>query len=78
MGASHRIKNFVRSKLRRETGPAPNPRPVHVDQEGRIFEEDGSRFEFPGLEPEKIRASMSDLAEGRGRPLREIIAERGR
>jgi hypothetical protein len=61
--------------------PVPGPprvRPVTIDAEGRIFLETGEQVVIPGLEPEKVLEGLADDAAGRGRPLREIMAERRR
>jgi hypothetical protein len=61
--------------------PVPGPprvRPVTIDDEGRIFLDTGEQVVIPGLEPEKVLEGLADDAAGRGRPLREIIAERYR
>jgi len=52
------------------------PRPVLVDDEGRIMEMNGEPIVIPGLEPERILRGIDDAAAGRVRPLTEIIAER--
>jgi hypothetical protein len=53
-------------------------RPVVFDEEGRIFELDGTPYLFPGLEPENVRQGLADAAAGRYRPLADILAERRR
>ena len=61
-----------------DAAPLSNPRPVRIDDEGRVFERDGTRFRCPGLEPEAVRAGLADLEAGRVRPLSEVLAGRGR
>jgi hypothetical protein len=53
-----------------------SPRPVRIDEEGRIFEVTGERFLMPGLTPDEVREGISDVNAGRTRPLKEIIAAR--
>jgi hypothetical protein len=52
------------------------PRPVLVDDKGRIMEMNGDPIVIPGLEPERILRGIDDAAAGRVRPLMEIIADR--
>ncbi len=54
------------------------PRPVRVDDEGRIFELTGERFEIAGLAPADVLEALEDERAGRVRPLREIMASHGR
>lgn len=54
----------------------PNPRPIRIDDQGRIFELSGSRFTMRGLEPEVILQGLADAEAGRLIPLSRIIAER--
>ncbi len=54
------------------------PRPVRVDDEGRIFELTGERFETTGLAPADVLEALEDERAGRVRPLREIMASHGR
>jgi hypothetical protein len=61
--------------FRRRATPA-NPRPVRVDERGRIFEASGEPIVVEGLEPEKVLEGLADDDAGRTRALREIIAER--
>jgi hypothetical protein len=56
------------------TPSGPQPRQVRVDEHGRIFEMSGERFEMPGLSPDDILEAAEDVAAGRVRPLREIVA----
>jgi hypothetical protein len=56
--------------------PRPNPRPVQVDQHGRILEMTGEPIVAPGLEPEAVLRGFADFEAGRVRPLKEIIARR--
>lgn len=51
-------------------------RPVVVDEDGRIFETDGGRFNMPGLTPADILESLEDERAGRMRSLKEIVASR--
>lgn len=51
-------------------------RPVQVDEDGRIFESDGERFNMPGLTPADIQEAFEDERVGRMRPLKEIVASR--
>jgi hypothetical protein len=66
-----RIKALVRRQTTR-----PNPRPIRVDEQGRMFEMTGEPIIVPGLEPDKVLKGMADDAAGRARPLSEIIAQR--
>ena len=64
---------------RRRAGRRPDAtdlRPIHVDEQGRMFEVTGEPIVIEGLEPDKILEALADEAAGRSRPLREIIAER--
>ena len=51
-------------------------RPIHVDEQGRMFEVTGEPIVIEGLEPDKVLEALADEAAGRSRSLREIIAER--
>jgi hypothetical protein len=51
-------------------------RPVRVDEDGRIYEMSGERFNMPGLTPADILESFEDERAGRMRPLKEVIASR--
>ncbi len=55
----------------------PSPRPVRVDEQGRIFETTGQRFVMPGLTPEDVLQGMADVEAGRTESLEKIIAARG-
>lgn len=63
-------------RLLRRRPARPNPRPIRVDEEGRLFEMTGEPIIVPGLEPDKVKKGMADDAAGRTRPLSEIIAQR--
>jgi hypothetical protein len=52
----------------------PDPRPVRVDEDGRIFEMTGERFQMPGLEPADILAALDDEREGRLHSFDEVVA----
>jgi hypothetical protein len=65
----------IRALFRRRTA-RPNPRPIRVDEQGRMFEMTGEPIIVPGLEPDKVLKGMADDAAGRTRPLSEIIAQR--
>jgi len=54
----------------------PNPRPVRVDIEGRVFELTGERISLDCLDPRKVAKGMKDESEGRTRSLREVVADR--
>ncbi len=51
-------------------------RPIHVDEQGRMFEVTGEPIVIEGLEPDKVLQALADEAAGRSRSLRAIIAER--
>jgi len=38
----------------------PEPRPIQVDDLGRLFEVTGEQFIMPGLEPAKILEALAD------------------
>ncbi len=59
-----------------DEGILPSPRPVRVDEEGRLFEMDGTPIIMPGLEPEHILKGLEDARAGRLRSLEEYIASR--
>jgi len=40
-------------------------RPIQVDEEGRLFEMTGERFNMPGLEPADILEALEDMMSGR-------------
>ena len=75
-----KIEGFISPmrRLYRRLRPRPNPRPVRVDEQGRLYEMTGEPIVIEGLEPEKILQGIADELAGRTRPLREIIAERNR
>jgi hypothetical protein len=43
----------------------PNPRPVQVDEDGRLFEMTGEQIKMPGLEPADILEALDDFRSGR-------------
>jgi hypothetical protein len=47
----------------------PNPRPVRVDVEGRIFELTGERISLNCLDPKKVAKGMKDESNGCTRSL---------
>jgi hypothetical protein len=51
-------------------------RAIQVDEDGRLFEMSGERFNMPGLTPADIREAREDERAGRMRPLKEIVASR--
>jgi hypothetical protein len=57
-------------------GSRPSPRPVRVDEEGRIFELTGERYEMPGLSPEDVRQGKAEVEAGQTVSLKELIAKR--
>jgi len=59
-----------------DEGIRPSPRPVRVDEDGRLFEMDGTPIVMPGLEPEHILKGIEDERAGRLRSLEEYIASR--
>ena len=69
-GFMERLKGL----FRRQTS-WPNPRPIRVDERGRMFEATGEPIIVPGLEPDKVLKGLADASAGRTRPLSEIIAE---
>ncbi len=52
----------------------PNPRPVRVEEDGRIFEMSGEQFLMPGLEPADILESLEDERAGRLHSFDEVVA----
>jgi hypothetical protein len=54
--------------------PQAETRPVRIDADGRIFEMSGEPLEIPGLAPEDVLEAIADVAAGRVRPLKEIVA----
>lgn len=57
------------TRMPRSTKPWGVPgttEPVTIDDQGRIFREDGSRVIAPGLEPEKVLRAVADDEAGRG------------
>ena len=61
----------------RRTAAGSNPRPVRVDEQGRLYELNGEPIVVPGLEPEVVRAGLEDIRMGRVRSLDAIQAGRG-
>jgi hypothetical protein len=55
-------------------GYRPSPRPVRVDDAGRVFEMTGERYVPAGLTQEDVRRAFSGVGEGRTRTLNEIMA----
>ena len=55
-----------------------SPRPVRVDEQGRMFEITGERFVPPGLTAADVANACSPTDESRARPLRDIIAARAK
>ncbi len=53
-----------------------SPRPVRIDEAGRIFELSGERFVMPGLSPDDILQAMDDERAGRKRSLKDVLASR--
>jgi hypothetical protein len=53
-----------------------NPRPVHIDEHGNIFEITGEPVVVPGLKPDQVQKGIAEAQAGMGRPLRNIVAER--
>jgi len=53
-----------------------NPRAVHVDDSGRIFETTGEELSIAGLEPIKVARGLRDEQAGRLRSLKDIVATR--
>ncbi len=53
-------------------------RPVHVDDSGNVLEITGQTTSAPGLPPSKVKKGLDDEAEGRVRPLNDIIADEPR
>jgi hypothetical protein len=53
-----------------------SPRPVRVDEAGRIFEMSGEQIIIPGLAPKNILKGIEDERAGRLRSLEEYIASR--
>lgn len=72
--ASHEVDS--NSTRHADEGIRPSPRPVRVDEEGRLFEMDGTPIVMPGLEPEHILKGIEDERAGRLRSLEEYIASR--
>lgn len=54
----------------------PSPRPVRVDEAGRIFEMSGEPIVMTGLAPENILKGIEDERAGRLRSLEEYLASR--
>lgn len=56
----------------------PQPRTVHVDDDGRIFDASGDELSIPGLEPKRMLQARDEMRTGTRRTLNEIIASRNR
>jgi hypothetical protein len=55
-----------------------SPRPVRIDEQGRMYEITGERFVPPGLTAADVAKAFSSIDESRARPLSEIIASRAK
>jgi hypothetical protein len=67
---------LLRANNGKATEKLNSPRPVRIDENGRIFEMSGEQIILSGLAPEEVLKSLEDERCGRTRPLREIIAAR--
>jgi hypothetical protein len=52
----------------------PNPRPVRVEKDGRIFEDSGEQILMPGLEPARVLEALDDERAGRLHSFDEVVA----
>ena len=51
----------------------PQPRPVRVDDDGRMFEESGNQLAVPGLDQERVLRVREEMRSGQRRTLKEVI-----
>ena len=49
----------------------PQPRPVRVDDDGRMFEESGNQLAVPGLDQERVLRVREEMRSGQRRTLKE-------